>query len=586
VETKQGIGVSPGVAIGPAFVMESEGARITRQFLMPDEPPREIERFNKALESARREILALGDRLRERLDESYKVSDIFQMHLAILQDPKLHEQVANLIKNRLFTPEYAVSQVLRRYVKSLENAGDAYLLQRVRDFDDIEQRLLRNLMGQQREDLAHITEAVIVVARDLTPTQTAAFDRERVLALATDGGGRTSHCAILARALRLPAVVGIAELSTAVSGGDILIVDGAQGRVIINPDELTRRRYEARARDLEEIEERFAAEICNLPAVTRDGHAVSIEANIEFPTEVDTVIRYGGEGVGLYRTEFLYHAADSPPDEEAHFQAYMEAIRALGDHPMTIRILDLGADKFPAQFPERNPFLGCRSMRLMRVYPEIFRNQIRAILRASALGEVRFMFPLIGSIGELREAKALVRNVMTELDRDGISYDKNIKAGMMIEVPSAALMASVFATETDFFSIGTNDLIQYTLAVDRNNEHVSHLYSPVDPSVLHLIRHTVEAGEKAGIEVAICGEMAGDIVYAMLLVGLGLRHLSMAPTAIVDIKKLVRTITYKDAKRVAERAMRMDAAAEIEAFLQQETREVIPELLDGDRHPD
>ena len=586
METKRGIAVSPGVAVAPAFVMESEGTRITRKFFMPDELPHEIKRFEKALEKARDEIVELGDKLREKLDESYKVTDIFQMHLAILQDPKLYEQVTNLVRNRQFTPEYAVSQVMRHYVKSLENTGDLYLRQRVRDFDDIEQRLLRNLMGEEREDIDHIKESVIVVARDLTPTQTVAFDREHVLALATDAGGRTSHFAILARALGIPAVIGIGELTTAVSGGDVVIVDGTQGVVIIDPDELTRKRYEARARDLEAIEERIAAEFCNLPAVTRDGRSISIEANIEVPGEVAGVLQHGGEGVGLYRTEFLYQTLESPPDEAAHFQAYMEAIRALGDHSMTIRILDLGADKVPVGFEERNPFLGCRSMRLMRINPEMFRKQIRAILRASALGKVRFMFPLIGSLVELREAKALVRDVMADLDRNGVEYDKDIKIGMMIEVPSAALMADVFAKETDFFSIGTNDLIQYALAVDRDNEHVSHLYSAVDPSVLQLIHRTIEAGARAKIEVAICGEMAGDIIYTILLVGLGLQCLSMAPAAIVDVKKLIRSITYKAARRVAKRAMSMHTAAEIESFLQEEARRVIPELLQGGEPPE
>ena len=580
MEIKRGVAVSPGVAIGPAFLMESEGTRIPRKFLMPEELPHEIERFKKALEKAGREINNLGDKLRDKLDDYYNISDIFRMHLRILEDPKLEEQVVNLIRNRQFTPEYAVSQVLKRYVMSLTGTGDSYLLQRVRDFDDIEQRLLRNLLGEKREDLVRTKQPVIVVARDLTPTQTVSFDRERVLALATDAGGRTSHTAIVARALKIPAVVGIGDLSDLVSGGDTVIVDGAQGVVIIGPDEATRKRYEARGRSLTVIEERIAAEFCNLPAITKDGRKVSIEANIEFPKEVSEVLVSGGEGVGLYRTEFLYHTAEGPPDEEAHFQTYIDAVRALGDHPVTIRILDLGADKFPVGFAERNPFLGCRSMRLMRVNREMFRHQIRAILRASALGNIRFMFPLISTVDELREAKELVRDVKEELDDAGVSYDKNIEMGAMIEVPSAALMADVLAKEVDFFSIGTNDLIQYTLAVDRGNEHVSHLYSPVDPAVLRLIQHTVEAGDRAGVEVAMCGEMAGDTVYAMLLVGMGLQRLSMAPSAIVDIKKLVRSITYEDARQLAERVMAMQTASEIESFLEQETRRVLPELFE------
>lgn len=583
MEIKRGTPVSPGVAVGPAFVVESEGARIARKFVMPDEVEREIERFEKALVSSHEEIDRIGDKLKGKLDDLYNVSDIFQMHLHILKDRKLQLNVVNLIRNRKFTAEYAVSQILRRYVKSLEGTGDKYLIQRVRDFDDIEQRLLRNLLGEGHEDLAHLKEPVIIIARDLTPSQTVSFDRERVLALATDAGGRTSHTAILARAFRIPAVVGTGKLSAAVSGGDTIVVDGTRGLVIVGPDDATRSRYETRSRNLTVIEEKIAAEVCNLPAVTRDGRRVSLEANIEFAHEVDAVRQYGAEGIGLYRTEFLFHEAHSPPDEETHFQAYMEAIRALGGHPLTVRILDLGADKFPMGFEERNPFLGCRSMRLMETHPQMFRDQIRAILRASAIGKVQFMFPMISTLAELRKSKAMVQDVMRELDRAGTRYDRDVKIGMMIEVPSAAIMADVFAKEVDFFSIGTNDLIQYSLAVDRSNEHVAHLYSAADPAVLRFIRLTVEAGERAGIEVAMCGEMAGDILYSILLVGMGIQRLSMAPTAIADVKKLICSVMYEKAREIADEVSTMDTAQAITAFLEQETQRVIPELLDGDQ---
>ena len=582
METRRGIAVSPGVAIGPAFVLESEGARIARRFVMPEETEQEVVRFEKALKGAHGEITALAEKLREKIEDFDSVTDIFQIHLRILEDPKLHEEVTNLIRHRHFTPEYAVSRAVQRYVKSLENAGDSYLRQRVRDFDDLEQRLLGTLLGEQREDLAHLKEPVLVIARDLTPSQTVSFDRTRVLAIATEAGGRTSHTAILARALRMPAVVGVSDLSTSVSGGDTVIVDGTRGVVIVDPDEVTLRRFRTRQRSLEVIEEKINAEFCNLPAVTRDGRKVSIEANIEFPEEVHEVLRHGAEGVGLYRTEFLYHTRDEPPGEEDHFDAYMGAIRSLGDHRMTIRVLDLGADKFPMGFDERNPFLGCRSMRLMGSNPEMFRRQLRAILRASVMGNVRFMFPMISSRAELLQARQLVTEVMADLDRSGTPYKKDVQIGMMIEVPSAAILADTFAKEVDFFSIGTNDLVQYTLAVDRDNEHVAHLFSPVDPAVLRLIKLTVEAGERAGIEVGLCGEMAGDILYAILLVGLGLRHLSMAPTAVVDVKKLICSITYKEAKKVADTVMTMLSVEEIEGFLREVTRRSVPELLEDE----
>ncbi len=582
MEIIRGVAVSPGVAIGPAFVMESEGARIARKFLMPEEVDAEIVRFEKALLLSREEIDALSDSLKDKTEDFYNIRDIFQMHLRMLEDPKLHDHVAGLIRNKLFTPEYAVSHVMRRYVKSLEDARDHYLLQRVRDFDDIEQRLLRNLLGERHEDLAHLQEPVLVVARDLTPSQTAGFNPELILAMCTEAGGRTSHTAIVARALRIPAVVGVPELTTSISGGDTLIVDGANGVIIIDPDEVTIRRYEIRSRSLEVIEEKIAAEFCNLPAITRDGRKVSIQANIEFPSEVQHVLSQGADGVGLYRTEFLYHTMDDPPGEEEHFQAYMEALRTLGDHPLTVRLLDLGADKVSIGYEERNPFLGCRSMRLMRTNPGLFRDQLRAILRASALGKVRFMFPMISNLPELHEARQMVVDVMAELDHKGIKYDKEIEIGMMIEVPSAAVLADTFAQEVDFFSIGTNDLVQYTLAVDRANEHVAHLFSPVDPAVLRLIKLTVEAADQAGIEVAMCGEMAGDILYTILLVGLGLRNLSMAPTAIADVKKYVCTVTYENSKEIAARVMNMSTTQEIEAYLREEAQRSVPELLEFD----
>jgi phosphotransferase system enzyme I (PtsI) len=578
VETRKGTAVSPGIAAGRAFVLESEGMRIARKFLMPDEVGAEIARFDKALAASGREIHELARSLHGRLDDGYAAADIFRMHVGVLEDPRLREQVAGLVTNRLFTPEYAVSQVLRRYRKSLEEAGDTYLLQRVRDFDDIEQRLLRNLLGERREDLAHLQESIILVAHDLTPSQTVSVDREKVLAIATEAGGRTSHTAILARALGIPAVVGVVDLLAGVAGGDNLIVDGGQGVVIIAPDELTYERYQRKSRTLEVMEERIAEEFCNLPAVTPDGRGIAIEANIELPGEVEGIVAHGAEGVGLYRTEFLYHTATKPPTEETHFNAYMDAIRHLRGHPMTIRILDLGADKFPLGFLENNPFLGCRSMRLLRLFPEIFRHQIRAILRASTMGKLRFMFPLISSLQELRECKAVVAEVMAELDEKETPYDRKIQIGMMIEVPSAAVMADAFAKEVDFFSIGTNDLIQYSLAVDRDNEHVAHLYSPSDPSVLRMIRNTLRAADEAGIECSVCGEMAGDVIYALLLVGMGFRKLSMAPTAIPDMKRIIRSVKYEEARLVAEKALRFDCAEEITDFLQNEVARVFPEL--------
>ena len=579
METRRGIPVSAGVAVGVAFLLDNQAALVGRKFLMPEEVPQEIIRFDASLERSRQEIDELGHRLRGKLGGDDRLGDIFLVHQALLADPKLREQVTNLITNRLFTAEYAVHEILRRYGKSLEDAGDSYLLQRVRDFDDIQQRLLRNLAGECPPELADLPGPVVVIARDLTPSQTASFDPVKILAMATEAGGRTSHTAILARALGIPAVVGVTGLLDVAVPGEMIVVDGGQGMVIAGPDEATRRDYEARGRSFEVSEMQTAAEFCNLPAVTRDGRRVSIHANIEFPREVETILQHGAEGVGLYRTEFLYHTAETPPDEAEHFSAYMEAIRALAGHPMTIRVLDLGADKFPAGYPEKNPFLGCRSMRLLRLHPGVFRAQVRAILRASAMGKLRFMFPLICNLDELRDARNLVNDVMAEFDANGTPYDKSIPVGMMIEVPSAAMMADAFSAEVDFFSIGTNDLIQYSLAIDRDNEHVAHLYSPVDPAVLRLMHMTLAAADRSGIDVSICGEMAGDLMCVILMVGMGFRSLSMAPHTIPDTKKLIRSITYDYARQVAQKALTMTTARDIELYLREEMRKVAPEMV-------
>ncbi len=579
METYTGTPVSPGIAIGPAFVLESEGARIPRKFIMPDEAPHEIARFEKALTRARGELESLQQQLAAQtadLENTNSLVDIFRAHVHMLDDPSLSERVINYIKNKHFTPEYAVCEVLRRYVAAFERVGDEYLAQRKADIYDIEHRLLNNLLGEKREDLAHLSEATVIVAPNLTPSQTVSLDRERILAFVTDGGGRTSHTAILARALSIPAVVGLGNITSQVSGGDRLIVDGSQGTVVISPDDATTTRYEARERELAVEVRKVTEEVLHQPSVTRDNTEIALEANIEFPDEVGQALAEGAAGIGLYRTEFLFHAGGGFPDEDRHFAAYMEAIAQLDQRRITIRFLDIGADKFPLTTGEENPFLGARSIRLLLRNPDLLRVQLRAVLRASAHGNIRCMFPLVSTVAELREAKIIVEEVKSDLRNNGLAFDPNIKLGIMIEVPSAALMADALAKECDFFSIGTNDLIQYTLAVDRNNAEVANLFTASDPSVLRLLETAVHAAQEHDIPVSLCGEMAGDPHYAILLVGLGLTNLSMAANAIPQIKQIIRALSSEHAKGVAAHALTLATAGDVDQYLDEKTREILP----------
>ena len=580
MERRKGSGVSPGIAIGEAFVLESEGARIPRKFIMPDEVEGEVRRFGEAVEKAGMAVEKLHEQVESRFqDEEGELADIFRGHLALLMDRKLHDGVVSLIRNKHFTAEYAVSQRLRRLVKQLESAGDSYIADRTKDVYDVEHWLLDALLGEQREDLDHLKSPVIVVAHDLTPSQTVSMDRDKILGFVTDAGGRTSHTAILARTLGIPAVLGLGSITSRVSGGDTLIVDGYGGEVILGPDEATLGEYESRARTQAHQGLRLNQQYCVLPAVTSDGVPIEILANIEFPGEAINASAHGAAGIGLYRTEFLYHTIEGLPDENAHFDAYMEVIRHLDDEVITIRTLDLGADKYPNPFHESNPFLGCRSIRLMLRDQPTFRKQLRAILRASAFGAVRIMLPMVTTLPEFAEAKAIIEEIKEELRRDGVKFDEDIKLGIMIEVPSAALLADAFAREADFFSIGTNDLIQYTLAVDRNNETVAHLYNPADPAVLLLIEMTIRAARDHGIGCAMCGEMAGDVRFTPLLVGMGLREFSMAPNFIPEVKRVIRALSTESAEETAAEALRFRTAEEVQSFLDTRSTESVPERL-------
>jgi phosphotransferase system enzyme I (PtsI) len=579
MEIKKGIGVSPGVVISTAVVLDAEDLVIPRRHVEPEQLPGEVNRLSAALTSSAADLSRLRDDVTGR--HGKEIGAIFDVHLALLHDRGLVNQIVNEIHAQRVTAEYALSVVMRRYASKFEQMTDRYMSERVKDIYDIEKRLLRTLIGQKREDLAHLTRPVVVIAHDLLPSQTAALDRKHVVGFATDVGGRTSHTAIVARALSIPAVVGLGNLTGEVTGGDTLIIDGTRGVVIVNPTPEQLTEYRELAKKIEYAGEKLK-EIVNQPAETLDGHVVSLQANIERSGDIDEALEYGGQGVGLYRTEFLYLTNDHEPSEEEHFEAYIDALRRLNGKPLVIRTLDLGADKQTqarAQNPEQNPFLGDRSIRMCLHDIPMFKRQLRAIMRASVHGDVRIMFPMICTLMELRQSKMVLNDVLEELEDEGSPFRRDIPIGMMVEVPSVAIMPDQFAKEVNFFSIGTNDLIQYTLAVDRTNEKVAGLFCPGHPAVLKLIRDVIRAGQRNGISVSVCGEMAGDPLYTLLLLGLGLNIFSMNGPDVPEVKKIIRSTTIEHARQIARRVMSFDSERQVMHFLREETRKIIPEAF-------
>jgi len=573
----QGIAVSPGVAIGEAFVMDNEGFRIPRRFVDRDAVDDELERLNRAIESVAVEIKRNRDAVSRELGKEYGA--IFEAHLQMLHDPRLRGELEQMIRERHYAPEYAVSRTLRRYAKVFQTLDSSYLAERANDIFDIEKRLLRNLLGRRREELSRLTSPVLILARNLTPSETANLDRRFVMGLVTEVGGAGSHTAIVAEGLEIPAVVGTGPFMTDVSGGELVIIDGDQGLVILHPDEETIARYRHEVDQRRALTARLGA-LRDLPAETADGQRVDLFGNIEFPHEAKLCLARGAGGIGLYRTEFLYLGAETEPDEEDHYQAYAGVIETMAGRPVVIRTLDMGADKLlvGSNDDERNPFLGLRSIRLSLRNLPMFRTQLRAILRASVLGDVRVMFPLISTMFELRQVKMLLADVMEDLEEHGQPFRRDLKVGMMVEVPSVVVLIDRFVEEVDFLSIGTNDLIQYTLAVDRSNKDVASLYTAGDPAVLRLIEQTINAARRRGIAVNLCGQMSGSPTYTMLLLGLGLRQMSVTPSAIPEIKKICRSVTIEQCQAVAGRAMSLENARDIKSYLKEELKKILPEL--------
>ena len=575
METIKGIPVSPGISIADAALLRSDNLRIHRRFVGKDDIESEVRRFERAARKAGRDLDAQIETLGEDL---MIAAQVLQTHRDMLNDPGLHSDVLTRIRENNFTAAYAVSIVMGEYYDRFEKMESEYLSERSHDIKDIERQLLTRILGKRRERRV-FRENVTVVAHNLTPSQTASMAKEMVVGFAVDVGGRTSHTAILARAIQVPAVVGLKDISRKVVNGDTLVIDGYTGEVIVNPDKKTLAIYRRKARYSEKFFSQLQEEI-GWPAETIDGYEISLSANIELPEEIATALEWGAKGIGLYRTEFLYDQGF--PDEELHFKTYRKAVKTLRGRELVIRTLDAGADKFHEEFvgfEEANPFLGCRSIRLCLQKPDLFESQVRAALRVSVFGPIKIMLPMISTIEELRTAKEMIAKVREELASEGVEMAPRVPVGIMVEVPSIALIIDRVADEVDFFSIGTNDLVQYSLAVDRVNEHVAHLYQPSHPGILRLIREVIITSNRADIPVSICGEMCSEPAYILLLMGLGLRHFSLSPIAIPTVKRVIRQVTMKEAVKVADECLNSEQASESEELLSKRVKNLLPDFF-------
>lgn len=581
METLKGIPVSSGLVVGRAFVLEDVLERVPYHTVDESEVPEQIKRLDRAVHDAITDLEADRDRAASTLGE--EPAKIFEFHLGLLHDESLLTPVRERIENEQVTAAYAVAEAFRSLADRFRAMGSEVFRQKANDVLDLDRRLLGKLMGQPRDRLAEVCEPVVLVTHMLTPTQAASIDLEHVVGLVTDVGGRTDHSSIVAAALGIPVVVGSQNATGHVNEGDQVIVDGKTGVVIVQPDQETIEQYH---RDIEELKVLRAdiRELASLEPVTTDGVRISLMGNIEFPHEIEPLLANGGDGVGLYRTEFLYLTSPTVPTEEEHFESYRRCLEMLDGRPLVIRTLDLGADKYTQQRadePERNPFLGLRSIRYCLQNLPLFKTQLRALLRASAYGPIKIMFPLISTAMELRQAKMILSDAMEECEEQGIEFDQNIDIGIMIEVPSAALMASTFARQVQFFSIGTNDLIQYTLAVDRGNERVANLYTAANPAVIQMIKAVIRAGRRFNIDTSLCGEIAGEVLYTMLLLGLGLRTLSLVPSQIPYVKRVIRMVDIPQCERLARKVGSFDSEKQVINSLRKELQQILPEMDGG-----
>ncbi len=562
---RDGIPASPGIVIGPAYVLRWEVPRVPHVTLSAEQVDAEIERFDEARNWAKQRIREIQQDTAARL--GHVESQIFEPQILMLDDAELTAGTIAYIRENHFSAARAFELRMLEIQSEMSRSGHPMIMDRLNDLLDIEQRVVRFLLELPDPDftLEDAAEQVILVAKDLTPTITVQLDRRVILGIATDAGTRTSHSAILARSLNLPAVVSVGDLSTLVHGGEIVILDGRAGRVIVEPTEAEKHIYRERDVKVREWEQELVL-LAHLDPVTPDRQPVLLRANIDLPGEAGFARSHGAQGIGLYRTEFFVVGRSTPPEEEEQYRCYKEVAEVFPDDAVYIRTFDLGGDKFPLflHMPaEENPFLGWRAIRVCLDMPDMFRAQLRALLRATAHGDVRIMLPLINEIDEVRRTREMLEEEADDLRRKGIEFNSAYKLGVMIETPAAALTAPELARLADFFSVGTNDLVQYTLAVDRGNARLAHLYSPFHPAVLRLLRATTEAGREAGIEVSVCGEMAGNPLAVYLLLGLGITALSVGPASLPEIKKVIRSVPIVDARASVEEALNAATPAEV-----------------------
>jgi len=573
-----GLGVSPGVAIGTAYLFKQETTAVPERTITAEQVEPEYARFLEALQASREQVMSVRKRVAGEVgEEQAKIFD-FQIH--IINDKHLAGEVKERLAARLQNVEVVFTESIERYIQLLSDIDDELFRERRTDIRDVRDRILTNLAERRPRGIEELPFASVVVAHDIAPSDAAMMEHGKVLAFATDLGGRTSHTAIMAASLGIPAVVSLHDLSLKVQSGDSVIVDGHRGIVVVNPTEEMLQRYNRELFRIKEFEDELA-EIREEPAVTTDGHRVVLSANIELPDEIPNVRAHGAEGVGLYRTEFLYMSRESLPSEDEQYEAYKAILEGLAPDPVIIRTFDLGGDKFVSHLDipfELNPFLGWRAIRFCLERVDLFKVQLRAILRASVHGNLKLMYPMISSVDEVVSANAILDETKEELLRDNVPFNESFEIGAMIEVPSAAMTADIIAGEVDFFSIGTNDLIQYTLAVERTNDKIAHLYKPCHPGVLRLVKMTIDAAHEHDIWVGMCGEMAADPAVAMLLVGMGIDELSVSAIAVPKIKKVIRSISYAEVVDFARDVIRYNRAERIREMADERLRSVLPEL--------
>ncbi len=578
----QGIAVSPGIVTGKAYLLDRKRVRHIEKPIKVESVEHETQRFLEAVENSKNQLISIKDKIagsKSKKPIGHGHLYIIDIHLMFLEDKMLIDETINTIRKKEINAEWALRLVVKNIQKVFDNIEDEYFKERSSDIMHISERIMRNLVGKEEQSIIEIDEEIIIIAHDLSPADTAQMALNKVKGFLTDIGSKTSHTAIMARSLKIPAIVGLERITDVINGGDIIIIDGISGTVIINPNAATIKEYDQKKLNYDEYEKKLFV-YKKLPAVTKDGRRIILSANIELIDEIPTTIEYGAEGIGLYRTEFLYMNRKNLPTEEEHFEVYKNLVDGISPYPITIRTLDLGGDKFISQIQladEMNPAMGLRAIRFCLKEKQIFKTQLRAILRASHYGEIKVMFPMISGIPEIREAKGILEEVKTSLKHDKTPFDENIQVGIMVEIPSAVTIADLLAKEVGFFSIGTNDLIQYSLAIDRVNEHVAYLYEPLHPALLRTIKHIVDTAHNAGISVSMCGEMAGEQEYILVLLALGLDQLSMNSMSIPRVKKILRSSKYHDANEILNNCFKMSTTYEIEKYVRQEMHTMFPD---------